>query len=60
MANNQYVNKVVYGGNTLIDLTGDDVQVSDVLAGKKFHLPSGASGTGTCAYDADTSDGGRR
>lgn len=56
MANNQYINKVVYGGNTLIDLTGDDVQVSDVLAGKKFHLPSGAPGTGTCAYDADTSD----
>lgn len=56
MANNQYVNKVVYGGNTLIDLTGDDVQLSDVLAGKKFHLPSGASGTGTCTYDADTSD----
>ena len=56
MANNQYINKVVYGGNTLIDLTGDDVQVSDVLAGKKFHLPSGAEGTGTCAYDADTSD----
>ena len=56
MANNQYVNKVIYGGNTVIDLTGDDVQVSDVLAGKKFHLPSGAPGTGTCTYDADTSD----
>lgn len=56
MANNQYVNKVVYGGNTLIDLTGDDVQASDVLSGKKFHLPSGASGTGTCTYDANTSD----
>ncbi|MBQ7214320.1 MAG: hypothetical protein IJS25_07300 [Bacteroidales bacterium] len=56
MANNQYVNKVVYGGNTLIDLTGDDVQVSDVLSGKKFHLPSGAPGVGTCDYDADTSD----
>ena len=56
MANNQYINKVVYGGNTLIDLTGDDVQASDVLAGKKFHLPSGAQGTGTCPYDADTSD----
>lgn len=56
MANNQYINKVVYGGNTLIDLTGDDVQASDVLSGKKFHLPSGAPGTGTCAYDADTSD----
>lgn len=53
---NQYINKVVYGGNTLIDLTGDDVQASDVLTGKKFHLPSGAQGTGTCPYDADTSD----
>ena len=56
MANNQYINKVVYGGNTLIDLTGDDITLSDVLSGKKFHLPSGAQGTGTCAYDADTSD----
>lgn len=56
MAENQYVNKVVYGGNTLIDLTGDDVLASDVLSGKKFHLPNGAPGTGTCTYDADTSD----
>jgi hypothetical protein len=56
MANNLYINKVVYGGNTLIDLTGDDVTASDVLSGKKFHLPSGASGTGSCTYDADTSD----
>ena len=56
MANNQYVNKVIYGGNTLIDLTGDDVTLSDVLSGKKFHLPSGANGVGTCTYDADTSD----
>lgn len=53
---NQYINKVVYGGNTLIDLTGDDVQASDVLTGKKFHLPSGAQGTGACPFDADTSD----
>ena len=56
MATNQYVNKVIYGGNTLIDLTADDVTASDVLSGKKFHLPSGASGTGICTYDADTSD----
>lgn len=56
MAENQYVNKVVYGGDTLIDLTGDDVAASDVLSGKKFHLPSGAPGTGSCTYDADTSD----
>lgn len=56
MADNLYINKVVYGGNTLIDLTGDDVTASDVLAGKKFHLPSGAPGTGSCTYDADTTD----
>lgn len=56
MAENLYINKVVYGGDTLIDLTGDDVMASDVLAGKKFHLPSGAQETGTCEYDADTSD----
>ena len=56
MADNQYINKVVYGGNTLIDLTGDDVKASDVQSGIKFHLPSGAQGTGTCTYDADTSD----
>ena len=56
MASKQYINKVIYGGNTLIDLTGDDVAASDVLSGKKFHLPSGAPGTGTCPYDADTSD----
>ncbi len=56
MANNQYTNKVIYGGQTLIDLTQDDVTLSDVLSGKKFHLPSGAQGTGTCTFDADTSD----
>lgn len=56
MADNLYINKVVYGGNTLIDLTGDDVTAGDVLSGKKFHLPSGAQGTGSCTYDADTSD----
>lgn len=56
MANNQYVNKVIYGGQTLLDLTVDDVTESDVLSGKKFHLPSGTPGTGSCTYDADTSD----
>ena len=56
MASNQYINKVIYGGNTLIDLTADDVTRSSVLSGIKFHLPSGEATTGTCAYDADTSD----
>ena len=57
MANNQYVNKVIKGNDVLIDLTQDDVSASDVLTGKKFHLPSGAQSEGTCSYDADTSDG---
>lgn len=56
MANNQYANKIIFGGHTLIDLTVDDITAADVLSGKKFHLPSGAPETGTCPYDADTSD----
>lgn len=56
MASNQYINKVVYGGNTLIDLTQDDVTRASVLSGIKFHLPSGEATTGTSTYDADTSD----
>ena len=56
MASNQYIHKVIHGGQTLIDLTADDVAASDVLSGKKFHLPSGEPKTGTCPYDADTSD----
>lgn len=53
---NQYVNKVIYGGQTLIDLTGDTVTASDILTGKKAHDKSGAQITGSCSYDADTSD----
>lgn len=52
---NQYINKVIYGGNTLIDLTSDTVTASDVLKDVTFHLPSGASGVGSCTYDSDTS-----
>ena len=53
---NQYKNKIVYGGQTLIDLTQDDVTCADVAAGKQFHLPTGEITTGTSTYDADTSD----
>lgn len=53
---NQYVNKVIYGGDTLIDLTADTATASDVLASKTFHDKTGAAVTGTCTYDADTSD----
>lgn len=50
------INKVVYDGNTLIDLTGDTVEQAYVLSGYTFHDKSGATLTGNCAYDADTSD----
>ena len=53
---NQYKNKIIYGGETLIDLTSDDVTRADVASGKYFHLPSGERTTGTNTYDADTSD----
>ena len=53
---NTYKNKVIYGGETLIDLTNDDVTRADVAAGKYFHLPTGEVTTGTNTYDADTSD----
>lgn len=53
---NQYKNKVIYGGETLIDLTNDDVTRADVASGKQFHLPTGEITTGTNTYDADTSD----
>lgn len=56
MAVNPYVNKVVYGNDTLIDLTQDTVTTNDVLSDKYFHLPSGQRIQGTCTYDADTSN----
>lgn len=56
MANNQYVNKIIYGGDTLIDLTGDTATADKVLSPFTFHDRTGEQKTGTCTYDADTSD----
>lgn len=50
------INKIIYAGQTLLDLTNDDVTEVDVLQGKIFHKPNGQSATGSCTYDADTSD----
>ncbi len=51
------INKVIYGGNTLIDLTTDTLVTADqLLSGVKAHNRAGTVLTGTCAYDADTSD----
>ena len=53
---NQYVNKVIYGGSTLIDLTADTITAAQLLEGVTAHDKSGAPITGTLTYDADTSD----
>lgn len=53
---NQHVNKVVFGNNTLIDLTADTATEEKVLAGYTFHKADGAVGTGSCGYDVDSSE----
>ena len=49
MANNQYINKVDYGNQTLIDLTNDTVTAATMLQGYIAHSASGATITGTIA-----------
>lgn len=53
---NEYKNKIIYNGDTLIDLTGDTVTAADLLSGVIAHDKSGATITGTCTYDSDTTD----
>lgn len=50
------VNKIIYGGNTLIDLTADTITAADLASGVTAHDKSGAVITGTNTYDSDTSD----
>ena len=50
------INKIIYGGNVLIDLTGDTVTASDLAYGVKAHDNSGVQITGTSTKDSDTSD----
>ena len=50
------VNKVIYDGNTLIDLTADTADADHVITGYTFHDASGAIVSGNCVFDSDTSD----
>jgi hypothetical protein len=54
---NQYINKVIYGNRTLIDLTGDTVEAAKILNGYTAHDKSGAPITGSCAFDVNSTDG---
>ena len=50
------VNKVIYGGRTLIDLTGDTVTADKLLTGFTAHDKSGAVIEGGCTFDSNTGD----
>jgi hypothetical protein len=50
------ISKVVYGGETLIDLTADTVTKDKILKGYTAHGADGEAITGTCEYDANTQD----
>lgn len=50
------ISKVVYGGQTLIDLTADTVVADKVLKGYTAHGADGEVITGTCEFDVNSQD----
>ena len=50
------ISKVIYGGETLIDLTADTVAADKLLKGITAHGADGEPITGSCDYDANTQD----
>lgn len=53
------INKVEFGNQTLIDLTGDTATPEDVLGGKTFHTKSGEASVGTAGpYAGSATNGG--
>lgn len=49
-------NKIIFAGETLIDLTADSVTEDKLLSGITAHNKAGDPITGTCTFDSDTSD----
>lgn len=56
MAETKPINKVVYGDQTLIDLTADTVSEDTLAQGITAHDKTGAVITGTSTKDSNTSD----
>lgn len=50
------ISKVIYGTQTLIDLTADTVAADKLLTGYTAHGSDGTAITGACSFDANTSD----
>lgn len=49
------ISKVIYGGNVLIDLTGDSVTADKLLVGATAHGKDGEPVEGACSFDVDSS-----
>lgn len=50
------ISKVIYGGQTLIDLTGDNITPAALLVGHTAHGADGEEIVGACNYDSNTKD----
>lgn len=50
------VSKVIYGGQTIIDLTADTIVSDKLLSGYTAHGADGEAITGTCDFDSNTQD----
>ena len=50
------INKVVYGDQVLIDLTGDTVTADKLLKGFTAHGKDGSPIEGACTFDVDSKD----
>lgn len=57
MANNQYVNRVDYGNDTLMDISDTTAEAGDVIEGQTFYTRSGAPATGTLGDATITTHG---
>lgn len=56
MPDERAINKVIYGGNTLMDITDTTATESDVVSGEIFYLANGTRGVGTANYISTETD----
>lgn len=56
MSETRAINKIIYGGRVLIDLTSDTVTADKLLSGYKAHGADGNVVNGACDYDMNTQE----
>lgn len=54
---NQYKNKIIYGDQTLMDITDTTASTEDVLQGQVFYSANGARSVGTLTDATTTTHG---